>query len=75
MSGKFTDRMRWTRKDPFWGGKDCGSQMLQTLQEVPLRQPPAPPTESGGIQVEDPAQVRLAQLPPFSAAATLTTRI
>ena len=67
--------MRWTRKDSLRGGKDRGSQMLRTLQEAPLGQPPAPATEGGGIPVGGPAQVRLAQLPPFGPVVISLLRL
>ena len=67
--------MRWIPKDLLRDGTGRGSQMLRTLQEVPLRQPPAPATEGGGIPVEDPAQGRLAQLPPFSPVVISLLRL
>src|ERR1022692_2570637 len=67
--------MRWIPKDLLRDGTGRGSQMLRTLQEVPLRQPPAPATEGGGIPVEDQAQVRLAQLPPFSPVVISLLRL
>src|ERR1039457_3489326 len=67
--------MRWIPKDLLRDGTGRGSQMLRTLQEVPLRQPPAPATEGGGIPVEDPAQGRLAQLLPFSPVVISLLRL
>jgi putative nucleotidyltransferase with HDIG domain len=67
--------MRWTRKVALRGGKDRGSQMLRTLEEAPLGQPPAPTTEGGGAPVENPAQGRLAQLPPFSPVVISLLRL
>ena len=44
-------------------------------QEAPLGQPPAPITEGGGVPVENPAQGRLAQLPPFSPVVISLLRL